>query len=105
MSKIAHIHRRDGSRHHRWFRARYCRQLAATAAACGVDHVVDEVEAPGTGKGFDHVDGWHAIRAVAQIEAAQLAVTSDQKNDIVLLIDHRGIVHRVRTQPGSRPYG
>src|SRR5277367_3197632 len=103
MSEIAHIHRRDGSQHYRRLRARHCRQLATTAAARGVDHVVDEVEAPGTGKGFDHVDRWHAICAVTQIETAQLAITRDQKNDIVLLIDYRSIVHRVRAQPGSRP--
>src|SRR3984957_19381926 len=105
MSEIAHIHRRDVSRHDRRFRARYCRQLATTAAARGVDHIVDEVEAPGTGKGFDHVDRWHAICAVTQIETAQLAITGDQENDVVRLIDHRSIVYRVRAQPGGRPDG
>ena len=90
---------------HGRFHARCCRELAATAPACCVTDVVDQVQAPGTGKGFDHIDGRHPICAVTQIETAQLTVTGDQKNDVVLFIDHRSIVHSVRTQPSGWPEG
>ncbi len=113
VSKIAHIHRRDGRRHDRALEdqlgviprlrhhgpplARSRRggivdrqrlgklawELATTAATRRIDDTIDQVQAPGPREGFHHDRRCHAVCAVAQIEAAQLTVTGDQKEDIL----------------------
>ena len=90
MHRIADIHRGD-----------IRNRVGAPSGRGRIDHVVDEVEAPVSRKRRHEIGRRQAACAVGQAQAAQLAVTRREINDPLLLVDDRGRVLRVGTEPGG----